>query len=90
MSVDLSDPKQLIRRWVLRAGAKVSRAAPDGAEYVGLLATEPRLGAPLVLVLEGRRRLRTSPIERMQPGPDHTLVVETRNSRYRIQRLGHG
>lgn len=87
MAVDLGDPKQVIQRWVLRAGAKIHRSGANPAEYIGLLASEPRLGDPLVLVLEGRRRLRTSPIERIEAGPDRSVYVETRNNRYRIDRL---
>jgi hypothetical protein len=87
MAVDLSDPKQVIQRWVLRAGAKIHRAGTNPAEFIGLLTSEPRLGAPLVLVLDGRRRLRTSPIERIESGPDRSVYVDTRNNRYRIDRL---
>jgi hypothetical protein len=87
MAVQLGDPHQLIQRWVLRAGAKVRRAGANPAEFIGLLAGEPQLGAPLVLVLDGRRRLRTSPIERIEAGPERSVYVETRNNRYRIDWL---
>ncbi len=83
----LGDPRQPIGRWVLDACAKVTRESPDQADYVGLLMSEPELGAPLVLALDDRQRLTTSRIQRIEPGPDDTVYVHTENSRYWVRRL---
>ena len=83
----LGDPRKLIARWVLEACAKVNRESPDQAEFVGLLMSEPKLGAPLVLALDDRTRLTTSKIRRIEPGPNDSIYADTANSRYWIRRL---
>lgn len=82
----LDDPRKLIERWVLDACAKVLRES-DQAEFVGLLMCEPEVGDRLVLALDNRKRLTTSKIQRIEPGPNDSIYVETANSRYWVQRL---
>lgn len=83
----LGDPRKLIGRWVLETCAKVNRESPDQAEFVGLLMSEPEVGAPLVLALDDRKRLTTTRIQRIEPGPNESIYVDTANSRYWIRRL---
>jgi hypothetical protein len=83
----LGDPSKAIGRWVLQACAKVEREAPDRAEYLGLLMSEPEVGGPMVLALGQRRRLTTSRIERIEAGPEGSVYVHTKNSRYLVRRL---
>jgi hypothetical protein len=83
----LGDPTKPIGRWVLNACAKVNRESPDQAEYLGLLMSEPEVGTPLVLALDGRKRLTTSSIRKIESGPNNSLYVDTANSRYWIRRL---
>jgi len=83
----LGDPGKPVGRWVLNACAKVNRESPDQAEYIGLLMSEPEVGAPLVLALDDRKRLTTSSIRNIEPGPNNSLYVDTANSRYWVRRL---
>ena len=83
----LGDPTMPIGRWVLNACAKVNRESPDQAEYIGLLMSDPEVGAPLVLAIDGRQRLTTSTVQRIEPGPNDSLYVHTRNSLYWVRRL---
>lgn len=83
----LADPTKAIGRWVLNACAKVNRVSPIHAEYVGLLMSEPEVGAPLVLALDNRKRLTTSSIRKIEGGPNNSLFVDTANSRYWIRLL---
>ena len=83
----LSDPTNPVRRWVLDACAKVNRVSPNHAEYIGLLMSEPEVGAPLVLTFEGRKRLTTSSIRKIETGPNNSLFIDTANSRYWVRRL---
>jgi hypothetical protein len=88
MSFDnLGGPKDVVGRWVLRACARVKREPPNEAEFTGLLLCEPKVGSQLVLALDQRRRLRTSTILKIEPGPDGTIYVHTANSRYWVRRL---
>jgi hypothetical protein len=83
----IGDPTKPIGRWVLNACAKVNRESPDQAEYLGLLMSDPEIGAPLVLALDDRQRLTTSNIQRIEPGPNDSLYIYTRNSLYWVRRL---
>ncbi|HLT39388.1 MAG TPA: hypothetical protein VK034_24060 [Enhygromyxa sp.] len=65
----------------------MNRESPDQAEYLGLLMSDPEVGAPLVLALDDRQRLTTSRVQRIEPGPDDSLYVHTRNSLYWIRKL---
>ena len=56
-------------------------------EYFGRLLCEPKVGGPLMVELEGRRRLITTNIARALTNSSGQLVVDTVNSRYFVQRL---
>lgn len=62
-------------------------AAAREHRYEGMLLCEVRVGVPLVLVLDGRRRLVTSMIQRVEPAADDVVEVQTSNSRYAIRRF---
>ena len=83
----LEDPTKPIGRWVLESCAKVNRVSPNHAEYIGLLMSEPEVGAPLVLALDDHKRLTTSSIRKIEGGPSNSVFIETANSRYWIRRL---
>jgi hypothetical protein len=84
---------RLMRRCEIEACAQVTRlytskgAAAREHRYEGMLLCEVRVGVPLVLVLDGRRRLVTSMIQRVEPVTDDVVEVQTSNSRYSIRRL---
>ena len=46
-----------------------------------------KVGAPLVLALDNHKRLTTSTIQEIEPGPNHSIYVNTANSRYWVRRL---
>lgn len=87
MQGDVTTP---IGRWVLGACAKVSPESPDHAEHIGLLMSDPEIGEPLVVAVEDDQKVTTSTVQRIDPGPDDSLYVHTRNSLYWIRRLSHG
>lgn len=93
MNDDLFDPKRLIRRRDLEACAAITRVRADNAlegeprRYVGLLLNEVQVGAPLVLLLDKKRRFITSTVHRIDTGPEDTIYVDTANSRYCVRRL---
>jgi hypothetical protein len=66
-----------------------SRGFPNADErrYEGMLMSDVRVGVPLVVVLNGRRRLVTSVIRKIEPMSPELMYVETFNSRYRVRRL---
>lgn len=84
---------KLMRRSELETCARVTRLRssqhPDAREkhYEGMLLCEVRVGVPLVLVLNGRRRLVTSTIKRVEAVEANVIEVETSNNRYSIHRL---
>ncbi|MFO7567817.1 MAG: hypothetical protein R6X02_34575 [Enhygromyxa sp.] len=88
MAVEVpDDPTKTLGRWVLQACAKVRREAPERAEFLGLLLSEPEVGAPMVLALGQRRRLTTTRVKRIEDGPEGSIYVYTGNSVYWVRRL---
>ena len=81
------DRTKPIGRWVLGACAKLSRESPDHAEHLGLLVSDPEIGEPLVVAIHDDQKLTTSTVQRIEPGPNDSLYVHTRNSLYWIRRL---
>lgn len=87
------DAVRLMRRGEIEACARVTRLCsnrnPTAREqrYEGILLCDVRVGVPLVLVLDGRRRLVTSMIQRVEPVGVGVVEVETSNSRYSVHRL---
>jgi hypothetical protein len=87
---------KLIRKGELEACASVTRLQsnnrPDEGErhYEGMLVCDVRVGTPLVLVANGRRRLVTSSVRRIEPISRDVVYVETSNSRYHVRRLVGG
>jgi hypothetical protein len=87
------DAVRLMRRCEVEACAQVTRlhTSKDPAareqRYEGMLLCDIRVGAPLVLILDGRRRLVTSMIQRVEPVADDLVEVQTSHSRYSIRRL---
>jgi hypothetical protein len=87
------DAVRLMRRCEVEACAQVTRlctskdATARQHRYEGMLLCEVRVGVPLVLVLDGRRRLVTSMIQRVEPAADDIVEVHTSNSRYAIRRF---
>ncbi len=83
----LGDSTQPIGRWVLSACAKVNCECSEQVEHLGLVMTDPEIGLPLVIALDDDQRITTSTIQRIEPGPNDSLYVQTRNSLYWIRRL---
>ena len=90
------DPASTLRRDELEACARVTKLDPArtdtdperaGKRYEGMLACDVRVGVPLILMLNGRRRLVTSTIRQIQPLAAGTMEVQTSNSRYYVRRL---
>ena len=81
------DRTKPIGRWVLGACAKVNRESPEHAEHLGLLVSDPEIGEPLVVAVDDDQKLTTSTVQRIEPGPNDSLYVHTRNSLYWIRRL---
>lgn len=87
------DAVRLMRRGEVEACARVTRLCsshdPTAREqrYEGMLMCDVRVGVPLVLVLDGRRRLVTSMIQRVDPVGVGVVEVQTSNSRYSVHRL---
>lgn len=52
--------------------------------------SDPEIGEPLVVAVEDDQKVTTSTVQRIDPGPDDSLYVHTRNSLYWIRRLSHG
>jgi len=55
--------------------------------YEGLLVVDLRVGRPLILSLDGRRRLVTSRIRKLSPVGAGVFELETGNSRYTVRTL---
>jgi hypothetical protein len=87
------DALRLMRKYEVEACAQVTRLCTSKDttarehRYEGMLLCEVRVGVPLVLVLDGRRRLVTSMIQRVGPVADDVVEVQTSNSRYAIRRF---
>ena len=81
------DRTQRIGRWVLGACAKVNPESRDQSEHLGLLVSDPLVGEPLVVAVGDGQKLTTSTVQQIEPGPNDSLYVHTRNSLYWIRRL---
>lgn len=87
------DAVRLMRRGEIEACARVTRLCssqnPTAREqrYEGILLCDVRVGVPLVLVLDGHRRLVTSMIQQVEPVGAGVVEVQTSNNRYSIHRL---
>ena len=90
------NPITNLRREELEACARVTKLHPtsaandsarEGKQYEGMLAYDVRVGRPMVLVLNGKRRLVTSTIRKINPISSAMMEVETSNSRYYVRRL---
>ena len=86
-------PSRTMSRSELESCAIVTKLPPahDPAQgpkhYEGFLVLDLRVGLPLILSLDGRKRLVTSRIRRIRPLARGLSMVETGNSYYTVKTL---